>query len=87
MTGSGKHGIIFYRKEGDRITIEEKIRTALIHSGLTQKEFCEKIGMSTSSLIQRMRTGKFTHEELERMGKAMGADYESYFKFPDGKKY
>lgn len=69
------------------ITIEEQLRTALIHSGLTQKEFCEKIGMSTSSLIQRMKNGKFTKAELERMGKAMGAEYVSYFKFPDGKIY
>lgn len=71
----------------DKITIEEQLRTALIHSGLTQKEFCEKIGMSTSSLIQRMKNGKFTKAELEKMGKAMGAEYISYFKFPDGKIY
>ena len=69
------------------ITIEEQLRTALIHSGLTQKEFCEKIGMSTSSLIQRMKNGKFTKAELEKMGKAMGAEYVSYFRFPDGKIY
>ena len=69
------------------ITIEEQLRTALIHSGLTQKEFCEKMGMSTSSLIQRMKNGKFTKAELEKMGKAMGAEYISYFKFPDGKIY
>lgn len=69
------------------ITIEEQLRTALIHSGLTQKEFCGKIGVSTSSLIQRMKNGKFTKAELEKMGKAMGAEYISYFKFPDGKIY
>lgn len=43
--------------------------------------------MSTSSLIQRMKNGKFTKAELEKMGKAMGAEYISYFKFPDGKTY
>lgn len=75
------------RKESDRLTIQEQIKTALIHSGMTQKEFCDKIGMSTSSLIQRMKTGKFTRVELERMAAAMGAEYVSYFIFPDGKKY
>lgn len=69
------------------ITIEEQIKTALIHSGLNQKEFCQKIGMSTSSLIQRMKTGKFTKSELEKMAAAMGCEYVSYFHFPDGKKY
>lgn len=43
--------------------------------------------MSTSSLIQRMKTGKFTKQELEIMAKAMGCEYVSYFHFPDGKKY
>lgn len=69
------------------MTIEEQIKTALIHSGLSQKEFCQKIGMSTSSLIQRMKTGKFTRQELEKMASAMGATYISYFQFPDGKQY
>ncbi len=68
------------------ITIEEQIRTALIHSGLTQKEFCDRFGMSTSSLIQRMKNGKFTKSELEKMAAIMGAEYISYFKFPDGNK-
>ena len=43
--------------------------------------------MSTSSLIQRMKTGKFTKAELEKMAAAMGCEYVSYFRFPDGKKY
>ena len=69
------------------ITIEEQIKTALFHSGLSRKEFCQKIGMSTSSFIQRMKTGKFTKAELEKMATAMGCEYVSYFRFPDGKKY
>lgn len=69
------------------ITIQEQIETALIHSGLNQREFCKKIGMSPSSLIQRMRTGKFTKSELEKMACAMGCEYISCFRFPDGKEY
>ena len=69
------------------ITIQEQIEMALIHSGLKQKEFCERIGMSPSSLIQRMRTGKFTKAELEKMAAVMGCEYISCFRFPDGKEY
>ncbi|MCI8365851.1 MAG: helix-turn-helix transcriptional regulator [Eubacterium sp.] len=69
------------------MTIQEQIETALIHSGLSQKEFCKKIEMSPSSLIQRMKTGKFTKQELEKMAKAMGCDYISCFRFPDGREY
>ncbi len=43
--------------------------------------------MSPSSLIQRMKTGKFTKQELEKMAKAMGCDYISCFRFPDGREY
>ena len=69
------------------ITIQEQIETALIHSGLTQKEFCKKIGMSPSSLIQRMKTGKFSKLELEKMAIAMGCEYIYCFRFQDGKEY
>lgn len=70
-----------------KITIQEQIDTALIHSGMTKKELCSKLGMSTPSLIQRMKTGKFTKEELEKIASAMGCEYISCFRFPDGKEY
>lgn len=69
------------------ITIQEQIKAALEHKGMTQKELCEKIGMSGPSLTQRMRTGKFTKQELEKMAEAMEGKYISYFEFHDGWKY
>lgn len=54
---------------------------------MTQKELCQKIGMSESSLVQRMKTGKFTKMELEKMAAAMDGEYKSYFQFSDGWKY
>ena len=43
--------------------------------------------MSPSFLIQRMKTGKFTKLKLENMAHAMGCEYVSHFRFPDGKEY
>ena len=34
-----------------------------------------------------MKTGKFTRAELENIGKAIGADYISCFRFSDGSEY
>ena len=68
-------------------TIKEQIKAALEHAEMTQKDFCKKIDMSEQSLIQRMKTGKFTKQELEKMAEAMGCEYKSYFEFPDGWKY
>lgn len=44
------------------------------------------MGMSQQSISNRLKTGKFTKEELEQMADALGCEYVSYFKFPDGTK-
>lgn len=89
MTWIGKSYIIENNnyKEDGKITIQEQIKTALIHADITQKELSGKIGMSPQSFVNRLKTGKFTKEELEKIGSAMGAEYHSYFLFPDGNKY
>ena len=69
------------------ITVEEQVKTALIHAGVTQKELAAKVGMSPQSLINRLKTGKFTRDELGKIATAMGAEYKSVFIFPDGKEY
>lgn len=44
------------------------------------------MGMSQASISKRVKTGKFTQEELEKMAQIMGAEYRSGFYFPDGNK-
>lgn len=69
------------------ITIQEQIKMACIHAGITQSEIAQKVGMSPQSFYNRLKTGKFTKEELTKIGNALGADYISCFKFPDGSEY
>lgn len=42
------------------------------------------MGMSQSSFSKRVKTGKFTQQELETMAIILGCQYESRFVFSDG---
>jgi len=44
------------------------------------------MGMSQASISKRVKTGKFTQEELEQMASILGAEYKAGFYFPDGNK-
>lgn len=73
--------------EVEKITIAEQIKTAAIHANVTITELANQFGSSQSSFSQRMKTGKFTREELEKIAMILGGEYISFFQFPDGKKY
>jgi len=36
---------------------------------------------------QRLKTGKFTQSELEKIASVLDAKYQSYFEFSDGTKF
>lgn len=69
------------------ITIQEQIKTACIHANISITELAKQFGISQSGFSQRMKTGKFTREELERIATIIGCEYISYFRFSDGKEY
>lgn len=74
------------KKEEIIITIKQKVEIACSMAGISVTELGRRLGMSQQSMSNRLKTGKFTQEELERMGKALGAEYRSGFYFPDGNK-
>lgn len=55
-------------------------------AGISLTELGARMGMSQASISKRVKTGKFTQEELEKMAGIMGAEYRSGFYFPDGNK-
>lgn len=60
---------------------------ALAYSGsITKKDIADKLGVTPSAFGQRLKTGKFTQQELETIASVFDAEYVSYFKFRDGKK-
>lgn len=68
----------------DILSIKQKIEAACKVAGISVTELGRRIGLSQSAFSQRLKRGKFTQEELEKMAKELGAKYFSGFSFPDG---
>ena len=68
------------------ITLQQKIKVACEISGISLTELGNRMGMSQTSISKRVKTGKFTQEELEIMASILGAEWKSGFYFPDGNK-
>lgn len=68
------------------MTTSQKIRMALAYRRMSESELARSLGTSPSAFNQRMKTDKFTSEELEKIAAILGASYISAFEFPDGTK-
>ena len=66
------------------MTVPQKIKMALAYKNMSESELARAIGTSPQAFNQRMKTGKFTSEDLQRIAEAMGAEYFFGFKFEDG---
>ncbi len=66
------------------MTVPQKIKMALAYKGMSEADLARAIGTSPSAFNQRMKTGKFSSEDMEKIAQAMGAQYFFGFKFEDG---
>lgn len=66
------------------MNISEKIRLAATYAHISESELARRVSMSPQSLHQRLKTGKFTTDELEKIADALGATHNEFFVFPDG---
>ena len=64
--------------------IPHKIKAAAAYAGISEAELARRIGCSPQSLHQRLKTGKFSSADLERIANGLGAEMMFYFKFPNG---
>lgn len=64
--------------------VTKKIKAAEGYAGIKEAELSRILGTSPQAFGQRMKTGKFTAEELEKIAAAIGAEYVCFFRFPDG---
>lgn len=69
-----------------KIKIQQKIDTACAIAGITQAELAKRIGSTPQAWNQRLKTGKFTDEDFQKIAEATGSTYKSGFYFPDGNK-
>ena len=68
------------------ITIKQKIEAACAMAGITVTELGRQMGMSQQNISSRLKVGKFSQDELEKMADIMGCEYHSFFIFPNGSK-
>lgn len=64
--------------------IAKKIKMAEAYASVKEAELARRIGTSAQAFGQRMKTGKFSSADLDKIAEALGAEFVCYFKFPDG---
>lgn len=68
------------------MTVSQKIKMALAYRGISEAELARALGTSPQAFNQRMKTGKFSSEDMEKIAEAIGAAYFFGFEFKDGTK-
>ena len=66
------------------MTAHKLVNLASSYAGISQAELARKLNMSPQLLNNRLKTGKFSLEEWERIAAALGASLSVEFVFPDG---
>lgn len=51
-----------------------ELKAAMVRAGITQKALAARIGISEQTLIRKMRTGKFTIQEVSDITKVLKLD-------------
>lgn len=69
-----------------KVTIPQKIKMALAYKGLSEAALARAIGSTPQAFNQRMKTGKFSTEEMEKISEALDATFYFGFEFKDEMK-
>lgn len=64
--------------------ISTKIKLAETYAKMSETELARKLGTSPQALGQRIKTGRFSSADLDKIAAALGAEFVCHFKFPDG---
>ena len=66
------------------MTNTQKIKLALAYKNMSESELARQLGTSPQAFNQRMKTDKFSSDELSKIAEILQAKYISSFEFPDG---
>ena len=66
------------------MTNTQKIKLALAYKNMSESELARQLGTSPQAFSQRMKTEKFSSDELSKIADIIGAKYISGFEFADG---
>ena len=64
--------------------IPTKIKLATTYAKITEAELARRIDTSSQNIGKRLKVGKFTSEEIDKIAAALGAEFVCSFRFPDG---
>lgn len=68
------------------MTVKQLIDMACAYSGMSKADLARNAGWSPQTLSNRVNTGKFSMEDWEKIGDALGASVKIVIEFPDGKR-
>ena len=68
------------------MTVKQLIDMAFAYSGMSKADLARNAGWSPQTLSNRINTGKFSMEDWEKIGNALGASVKIVIEFPDGKR-
>lgn len=68
------------------MTVKQLIDMACAYSGMSKADLARNAGWSPQTLSNRINTGKFSIEDWEKIGNALGATVKIVIEFPDGKR-
>lgn len=63
------------------MTARQVIEMALAYKGMSNSDLARNLGWSPQLLNKRLNTGKFTVEEWEKIGSALGGTVKIRFEF------
>lgn len=66
--------------------IPTKIRMAETYARISESELARRLGTTPQAFGQRLKTGKFNSDDLDKIAAAMDAEFVYNFRFKDGTK-
>ena len=72
--------------KGATMDTSKQVRAAIAYAGETISSTAEKAGTSRQNLTQRLNRNGLHPSDLEKIAQAIGAEYISLFRFPDGRE-
>ena len=64
----------------------KKIKMAESYAGISEAELARRLNTTSQAFGQRMKTGKFSTNDLNMIADALGAKVVLKFVFPDGEE-
>ena len=69
------------------LDFKTKLKLAETYAKMSDVELCRRLGTSPQAWYSRMKRAKFSDEDFEKIGKALGAEVTIQIKFPDGTEF